>query len=375
MSSFDANQWVNSFASSGGSRAVAERLAKRAQGLPVEEDKPATTQQSQDLFDTTPAAPAPSAVVEVKPTRPAAVRRGRKPRAMNATPPTQQELDLFQLSMEIDEKNARESGDLAFIATSMIYASLPHSEIEGGIYKRTNGIISLTIMNDPDIGLPYGKIPRLVTAFLCTEARKYHETRGPVVHLGKSQKELMGKLGLSSSGGKRGDMTRYNEQIKRLLTSNITLIGQPGSEFHYKKVDISSQGMLLWNPHNIEEKSPWQSTLTLSQSFFDECKNHSVPMDWRVLHAMRSPLAIDIYIWLTYRYNSLKYQTPISWKQLKWQFGSNYSETPQGARDFKTNFIKQLRSVLAVYRDAKVDTTQDALILFPSKPHIPYKID
>lgn len=279
--------------------------------------------------------------------------------------------------MEIEEKNARDSGNLAFIATSMIFASLPHSEIEGYIYKRTNGTTSLTIMNDPEIGLPYGKIPRLVTAFLCTEARKYHETRGPVVHLGKSQAELMHKLGMSSNGGKRGDVTRFNDQIKRLLTSNITLVGQPGTEFHYKKVDISSEGMLLWNPHNPQEKSKWQTTLTLSQSFFEECKDHSVPMDWRVLHSLRSPLAIDIYIWLTYRYNSLKHPTPITWKQLKWQFGSNYSNTPQGERDFKTNFKKQLRSVLAVYRDAKVDpdSNQGALILIPSKTHIAAKLD
>ncbi|MEM8515176.1 hypothetical protein RCH14_004536 [Massilia sp. MP_M2] len=371
MSSFDANDWVSSFTGSGGSRAVAERMARRAQGLPVDEIKPAV-QQPQDLFDSPPASPSPSTAVAVKPVRPPVVRRGRKPLPMNATPPTQQELDLFQLSMEIDQKNAKESGDLAFIATSMIYASLPHSEIEGGIYKRTNGITSLTIMNDPAIGLPYGKIPRIVTAFLCTEARKYHESRGPVVHLGKSQAELMHKLGMSANGGVRGNVPRFNEQIKRLLTSNITLIGQPGTEFHYKKVDISSQGMLLWNPHNIEEKSQWQTTLTLSQSFFDECKDHSVPVDMRVLQEMRSPLGIDIYIWLTYRYNSLKYKTPITWKQLKWQFGSNYSETPQGESDFKVNFKKQLRAVLAVYRDAKVEPTQDALILYPSKTHIPH---
>jgi hypothetical protein len=128
--------------------------------------------------------------------------------------------------------------------------------------------------------------------------------------------------------------------------------------------------MLLWNPQNAEEKSPWQSTLTLSTSFFEECKNHSVPIDLRVIHQLRSPLAIDIYIWLTYRYNSVKIPQPITWKQLKWQFGANYGNTPQGERDFKTNFKKQLRQVLSVYWDAKLEVTQDALILLPSKPHI-----
>lgn len=298
------------------------------------------------------------------------VLRGRKPIPNDARAHTQKELDLFELSLEIDNRNARESGDLGFLATAMISASLPHSDLKTGIFKRKNGLTSLTIMNDPEIGLPYGKIPRIITAFLCTEAKRHQGTHGPVINLGSSQAEFMRKLGMSSTGGKRGDIGRTYDQAKRLFTSTITLTGEPGTQFHWKKLDISSSGMLLWNPQAPEEKSQWQSTLTLSAPFFEECRNHAFPFDLRVIHSMRSPLAIDIYLWLTYRYNSITMPTPITWKQLKWQFGCNYPDSMQGETDFKSNFKKQLRSVLAVYGDAKLDVKQDYLLLLPSKPHI-----
>ena len=249
----------------------------------------------------------------------------------------------------------------------MIYASLPHSAIEGAVFKRRNGDLSLTILNDPDIGLPYGKMPRLITAFLCTEAKR---TKEPVISLGRSKNEFAKKLGLSTSGGSRGDLTRLTEQAKRLFTSHITLIGAPDSQFHWRNVTMTDSGMLLWNPHDPDAKSPWESELTLSQKFFDECIAHSVPIDLRVLHKLRSPLAIDIYIWLTYRYNSISAPTPISWKQLKWQFGANYADHEQGLKNFITNFKSCLRMVSSVYREAKFRTTQTTLILLPSPPHV-----
>ena len=249
----------------------------------------------------------------------------------------------------------------------MIYASLPHSAIEGAVFKRRNGDLSLTILNDPDIGLPYGKMPRLITAFLCTEAKR---TKEPVISLGRSKNEFAKKLGLSTIGGTRGDLTRLTEQAKRLFTSHITLIGTPDSQFHWRNINLTDSGVLLWNPHDPDAKSPWESQLTLSQKFFDECIAHSVPIDLRVLHKLRSPLAIDIYIWMTYRYNSISAPTPISWKQLKWQFGANYADHEQGLKNFITNFKSCLRMVSSVYREAKFRTTQTTLILLPSPPHV-----
>ncbi len=336
---------------------------------PVAAKSPAADEGA-DLFGTAPAPAARrSSVRRVQ--RQAPAKRGPKPADFDAKPATQKELDLYQLSMEIDKKNAKESGEIGYMASAMIYASLPHSEIEGGFFKRRNGDMKLTIMNDPEIGLPYGKIPRLITAFLCTQAKQNAATHGPQVFLGHTQAEFMRKLGMTSRGGKNGDLTRVWDQSKRLFSSAITLIGTPESQFHFAHMNLAEKGMILWNPHAPDVRSRWESTLTLSQPFFKECCDHSVPLHMAVLHSLRSPLAIDIYVWLTYRMKSISRTTPITWAQLKWQFGSNYAETAQGERDFRNNFKKQLRAVLAVYREAKVVPTQDVLLLHPSPTHIP----
>lgn len=330
---------------------------------------PKTASVEADLFDDLPAPPQPpqQAALPAPQDAPQKKKRGRPAVNWSDRPKRQGELDLFQLSLEIEEKPAKDHNQLGVIATAMIYASLPHSEIEGAVFKRRNGDLSLTILNDPDIGLPYGKMPRLITAFLCTEAKR---TKEPVISLGRSKNEFAKKLGLGTGGGPRGDLTRLTEQAKRLFTSHITLIGAPDSQFHWRNVNLTDSGMLLWNPHDPDAKSPWESQLTLSQKFFDECIAHSVPIDLRVLHKLRSPLAIDIYIWMTYRYNSISAPTPISWKQLKWQFGANYADDEQGLKNFITSFKTCLRMVSSVYREAKFRTTKDTLTLLPSPPHV-----
>ncbi len=82
----------------------------------------------------------------------------------------------------------------------------------------------------------------------------------------------------------------------------------------------------------------------------------------------RSPLALDIYCWLTHRMSYLRKDTVIPWPLLQLQFGVGYAEVGQGPRDFKTNFRKQLRKVHVIYPQAKVTEVEQGLFLKPSPP-------
>lgn len=84
----------------------------------------------------------------------------------------------------------------------------------------------------------------------------------------------------------------------------------------------------------------------------------------------RSPLALDIYCWLTHRMSYLRKDTVIPWPLLQLQFGVGYAEVGQGPRDFKTNFRKQLRKVHVIYPQAKVTEVEQGLFLKPSPPHV-----
>lgn len=129
---------------------------------------------------------------------------------------------------------------------------------------------------------------------------------------------------------------------------------------------------LWWNPQTPDQRSLFESRIHLSESFFKEIIDRPVPVDMRALKSLkRSPLALDIYCWLTYRMSYLDRRAEIPWGLLQLQFGSDYANSAHGRRDFKRNFLLQLRKVKTIYREAKLDDQEHALILLPSKTHIP----
>ena len=52
----------------------------------------------------------------------------------------------------------------------------------------------------------------------------------------------------------------------------------------------------------------WQSCVTLGEQFYLEVIDRPVPIDMRALRALKkSPMALDLYSWLTYRMSYLDY--------------------------------------------------------------------
>ena len=91
----------------------------------------------------------------------------------------------------------------------------------------------------------------------------------------------------------------------------------------------------------------------------------------RALQALKqSPLALDIYAWLTYRLNYLRKPTEIPWQALQTQFGADYATDTQGVRNFKKAFLHHLKKVLRVYPQARVNDGDHGLLLRPSQPHV-----
>ena len=253
------------------------------------------------------------------------------------------------------------------MARAMIWASLPHKKVEGAEYKRDNGLASITMLVDSDIGLPYGKLPRIISAWLTREAKL---TGSRELTLGRSLNEFAQKLGLSTNGGMRGDTSRLKIQATKLFSTFVSLKAHQGQDFAYKNVALSDEGVLLWNPKKPHERSLWESTITLSESFYRECMDYAVPFDLRVLHRLRSPLAIDLYLWLTWRMFILRRPALIPWASLRVQFGVGYAATPQGMAHFRAEFHRCLHDVQALYPAARLSFERGGLKLFPSPPHV-----
>ena len=275
--------------------------------------------------------------------------------------------DLLATAVAIQEEDAATAGQIGYMARAMIWASLPHKKVEGAEYKRDNGLASITMLVDSDIGLPYGKLPRIISAWLTREAKL---TGSRELTLGRSLNEFAQKLGLSTNGGMRGDTSRLKIQATKLFSTFVSLKAHQGQDFAYKNVALSDEGVLLWNPKKPHERSLWESTITLSESFYRECMDYAVPFDLRVLHRLRSPLAIDLYLWLTWRMFILRRPALIPWASLRVQFGVGYAATPQGMAHFRAEFHRCLHDVQALYPAARLSFERGGLKLFPSPPHV-----
>ena len=70
--------------------------------------------------------------------------------------------------------------------------------------------------------LPYGILPRLLLAWVCSEAVR---TQRRELVLGRSLYEFMRKLGMDDrSGSVLGDRTRLKNQMSRLFSTTVALI-------------------------------------------------------------------------------------------------------------------------------------------------------
>lgn len=93
-----------------------------------------------------------------------------------------------------------------------------------------------------------------------------------------------------------------------------------------------------------------------------------MPIDLRALKALKgSPLALDIYSWLTYRMSYLRKPCLIPWEALQTQFGADYRRL----RDFKRRFLGHLGNVVHVYPAVRLADCPTGLLLKPSPTHLP----
>ena len=113
--------------------------------------------------------------------------------------------------------------DMGFMARLLTLCSLPRTDPGSRLqYKRQNGPYKLIMIAGGDNKLPFGNLPRLVLAWVSTEAVR---TRSRELVLGNSLLAFMRQLGMTSnSGGTRGDRTRLRNQLDRLFNSHVQLI-------------------------------------------------------------------------------------------------------------------------------------------------------
>lgn len=273
-------------------------------------------------------------------------------------------LRLINDALAIEAEAAQDAGALGFMARAMVQATMPHRKVDGNEFTRRNGNFTLTMLAPSKVGLPYGTVPRLLMAWLTTEAVR---TKSRELELGDSLSGFMRELDLVPTGGRWGSITRLKEQARRLFSSTVSATYEDAGKFADMGFRVADQTMLWWDAKQPEQAALWRSSVTLTERFFNEAVAHPVPIDLRAIKALkRSPLALDIYCWATYRASYAKRPSTIPWAALAAQFGSDYKLV----RQFKAAFLGELRKVATVYPGVAFETSDDGLLVKPTLPHI-----
>ncbi|MFO6313266.1 replication protein RepA, partial [Pseudomonas aeruginosa] len=240
--------------------------------------------------------------------------------------------EVIEANLAIEAEDAKSAGALGFMTRALVIATMPYKDPKTDVFTRKNGDISLRIIAGYSGGIPYGVYPRLLMAWITTEAVR---TRSRVVELGDSLSYFLREvLEVQRGGGQRGSSTRVAEQMKRLFGSMVNVSSSAestGRRFKLKNVTIADDAefdssdfdferprpnalslvgadgqplrdpampldlgdtalqlppdppageseTMLWTPQATDTAGAWRSYVKLTQNFYDECIDRPVPI-------------------------------------------------------------------------------------------------
>ena len=288
-----------------------------------------------------------------------------------ALQPSPQALHHFTLADQVDRLVAASEADpdLGFMARTMALCSLPRTNPgKRKEYKRVNGPFTLYMVAGGGNKLPYGNLPRLLLAWVCTEAVR---TQSRVLVLGKSLAKFMRELGIYNSGG--NPQTRLRNQMGRLFGCTVSLIYEDENGRVTVNSLIADSTAFWWNPQRPDQPSLWESKIELSEKFFNEIIRRPVPIDMNTLTALkRCSLGLDLYLWLTYRTFGLRAPLRLTWRHLYRQFGVDLSKASdkETIKFFRRRTLRELKKIKLAWPGLNYTTAPGVLILLPSTPTI-----
>ena len=125
-------------------------------------------------------------------------------------------------------------------------------------YVRRNGPYTLVMNAGGLYRLPFGYLPRLLMAWISTEAVR---TQSRVLVLGDSLSDFMRELGIYSNSGRVH--TRLRNQMKRLFGCTVTMVYEEPGGFARVSSFVADKHEFWWNERKPNESSLWESKIYL----------------------------------------------------------------------------------------------------------------
>ena len=156
----------------------------------------------------------------------------------------------------------------------------------------------------------------------------------------------MRKVGIYSTSGDKH--TRLRNQMRRLFGCTVSLLYEDARGEATLNAPIARLTEFWWSERQPDARSLWESKIELGEDLFNEIIRCPIPIDLNTLRAMkRSPLGLDLYLWLTYRTFELTRPLRLTWPLLYKQFGVDPSRSNDKftIRNFRTDCLRELKKV------------------------------
>jgi hypothetical protein len=264
--------------------------------------------------------------------------------------------------------------DLRHIHSVLAICGLPYRRLPPTMreYERRQGNMALDVsagfLRDANGNkivqpVPFGPKARLILMHLCSEAVRQ---KSATIDIADTFTGFVRDLGFNDSGGKRGALTAFREQLNALSACTMRMSVWNGQRVRTRTIS-PIEDIDLWLAVDPHQRSLWPSTVTFSPAMFDSLKRHALPVNVHAIRAFAgSARKIDLYFWLGWRLYSINAKTVISWQALAQQFGDGYARP----RDFMAAFNADLGHIREVFPKLPVSLHDDGIHLEPAGPEL-----
>ena len=257
----------------------------------------------------------------------------------------------------------------AFVSKLATQVSLPYKKPKTGttqIVRRNGSLeVSFTVTKSNGV-LPYGKYPRLIEMWATTMIKTRDSCFDPktnILSLGTTFREFLRLVNIEVGGWQ---LKSIKSQLENLFSCTYTIVNEDDTQSHGVSFGVAEEWHIDWLRSEPQEHGLFVNWVRLSQGYVDKLRDNPVPVNLAIAAQISSPMALDIYWWLTRRYSYLHKRQSITWQQLYTQFGSS-----NVLRSFKQSFKRAVKEVQAVYPEARITCGRDYVTIYPSATSVP----
>ncbi len=276
--------------------------------------------------------------------------------------------------------------DVGYTSKLFVQALFPYRKTNNKERVLQNGDGKIVIYSGE--GLPYGKYPRLIMAYIITRAvanagrlkeGKINREEALRIPLGRSMNQFLQAIGIGQrgTGGSKGTLTIVREQLLRLADSRVTVKSDDGVRARGKHTQIVDDWDLWFDTRDPNQGSFVESYIKLTPQFFKHVAEAPIPIDLNVLRELNKPRAMDLYIWLTVKQYWLAKNNrdayTFTWEMIAANFATKELATAVQRRDFRNEIKKSILELTTAWPDAGITADTGGVTVTRTAPSVQQK--